>query len=152
MITLATPNQGAALANWFYSSEGNSLGILLGMINPGEQSLETPNVQFLRGVWDQIFTVAKIPFYTLSGKSYQCAPDAGACTTQITGPILCSITGGTNTSCKGAPANDGLVTHLESLLPSTYSTELAVLNTNNDGMALGANTFPFIFKVVKGLP
>jgi Dockerin type I domain len=146
VITLSTPNQGDALADWIFSPAGQGIGQLLGLLNPGEQSLEIANVLQLRTQWDPIFQTANIPFYTLSGDTYVCAHSGGStCSTQITGPILCSITGGTNTSCKGAPANDGLVDHPESLLPTSYAMELGIVHANHFAMELGIDTFSFIY-------
>lgn len=144
VILLATPNQGDALADWCFSPAGTICGAgYLNLNGPGLQALEIANVLQLRSQWDPIFINAQVPFYTLSGDTFQCTKSSGSCSTALTGPILQSITGGAPP--KGhAPVNDGLVTHPESLLPTTYAMELGVVHTNHYGMALGIYSFPFI--------
>jgi hypothetical protein len=139
VVMLGTPNQGDALANWCYSSAGSPLCGTLGLLTPAMQSLEVANVQALRAQWDPIFQKAAIPFYTLSGNTDQCVVSGSTCSTTITGPILTSITGGTN-----APFNDGLVDHPETLLPTSYSMELGVIHTNHFGLLQGTNSFAFV--------
>jgi hypothetical protein len=139
VITLGTPNQGDALADWLFSPAGNQVGQLLGLLTPAVQSLQTSNVQSLRLQWDPIFQKAGVPFYTLSGNTYQCMSGTGTCSTTITGPILTSLTGGTN-----APFNDGLVDHPETFLPTTYAMELGVIHSNHFGLLQGINSFPFV--------
>lgn len=140
VITMGTPNQGAALADWFFSPAGQSMGQQLGLLTPAMQSMQIANVQALRMQWDPIFENAAIPFYTLSGNTSNCSHSAGTCFTAITGPILTSITGGS-----GAPPNDGLVDQPETLLPTTYAMELGVVATNYTGLRLGAKTYNFIY-------
>src|SRR5580698_6967433 len=157
VIQLGTPNQGDALADWIFSPAGNSLGILLGFLTPGVQSLEIENVLQLRIQWDPLFENAHIPFYTVSGNTYSCTGGPGSCPTSFTGPELTAITippGGKGAPCgpsypDNAPCNDGLVTHPESLLPTTYAMELGVLNTNHYLLRMGQNAFPFILGVIQ---
>jgi hypothetical protein len=150
VIQLGTPNQGDALADWIYSPAGQPLGQLLGLLTPGIQSLEVANVLQLRIQWDPLFQNAQIPFYTLSGNTYVCPGGPGTCPTGTTGPILVGITtppGGKTTPCgvvNNAPCNDGLVTHPESLLPTTYSMELGVLAFNHYLLRMGDNSFSYI--------
>jgi|HubBroStandDraft_1064217.scaffolds.fasta_scaffold10668_2 hypothetical protein len=150
VIQLGTPNQGDTLADWIFSPAGNALGQLLGLLTPGVQSLEVANVLQLRSPWDQIFQNAQIPFYTLSGNTYACAAGTGTCPTGFTGPILTQITtppGGKATPCGAtgrAPCNDGLVTHPESLLPTTYAMELGVLHFNHYLLRMGDNSWAYI--------
>ena len=139
VFTLGTPNQGDALADWLFSPAGNQIGQTLGLLNAGVQSLETSNVQQLRSQWDPIFQNAHIPFYTTSGDTFDCSGQA-TCPTAITGPILKSLTGGSN-----APPNDGLVTKVESMLPTTYAMQLGVIHTMHFALRLGVHSFPFIF-------
>jgi hypothetical protein len=150
VIELGVPNQGDALADWIFSSAGQALGQLLGLLTPGVQSLETANVLQLRTQWDPIFQNAQIPFYTLSGNTYSCTGGPGSCITSQTGPTLTEITtpkGGKEAPCGqpgNAPCNDGLVTHPESLLPTTYAMELGVIATNHYLLRMGDNSFSYI--------
>lgn len=146
VLTLGTPNQGDALADWLFSPAGQPIGQLLGLLTPAVQSLEVQNVQTLRAQWDPIFQKAGIPFYTMSGNTYQCASGTTGCSTATTGPVLTSITGGTT-----APFNDGLVDHPESLLPTSYAMELGVIHTNHFGLFQGGNSFPFVNGRVEAL-
>lgn len=144
VITLATPNQGDALADWLFSPSGQSVGQTLGLLNPGVQSLEISNVEQLRTQWDPIFQNAQIPFYTVAGDTW--CPNTG-CTggsTTITGPILQGITGGS----KVAPPNDGLVTEPETALPTTYAMNLGVEHVDHYQLRLGDNSFSMIYSRV----
>jgi hypothetical protein len=150
VIQLGTPNQGDALADWIFSPAGNSLGQLLGLLTPGVQSLEVANVLSLRAQWDPVFQAAEIPFYTLSGNTYACTGGSGTCPTGFTGPVLTQITtpaGGKATPCGAAgnaPCNDGLVTHPESLLPTTYAMELGVMPFNHYLLRMGDNAWSYV--------
>ena len=150
VIQLGTPNQGDALADWIFSPAGNALGQLLGLLTPGVQSLEIANVLQLRIQWDPIFENSLIPFFTSSGNTYACTGGVGTCPTGETGPILVTITtppGGKATPCGAtgnAPCNDGLVTHPESLLPTTYAMELAVIHVNHYLLRMGDNSWAII--------
>ena len=150
VIDLGTPNQGDALANWIFSSAGQALGQLLGLLTPGVQSLEISNVLQLRTQWDPIFQNAQIPFYTLSGNTYACPGGPGTCPTGETGPTLTQITtpkGGKGAPCGqpgNAPCNDGLVTYPESLLPTTYAMELGVIANNHYQLRMGDSSFSYI--------
>jgi hypothetical protein len=132
VFTLSSPNQGDALANWCYSG-----GILvcgpLGLLIPAIYDMQTTFVLPLRAQWDPIFEAAHIPFYTLSGNTWDNNP-----LTIVTGPILSWLTS------PNPPANDGIVDHPESLLPSTYAVELGVINGNHFQVPLGHNSFPYI--------
>ena len=143
VITLGTPNQGDALADWINLPANQALGKQLGLLTPAVQSMGVASVQALRAQWDPFFKTAGIPFFTLSGNTYTCGAAGGACSTAITGPILSSITGGAN-----APPNDGLVNHPESLLPTTYAMELGVIHTNHFQLRLGNNSFNYIYAQV----
>lgn len=143
VFTMGTPNQGAALADWLFSPAGQAIGQLLGLLNPGEQSLEISNVQQLRTQWDPIFATAKIPFYTIAGNTFAC-PGGQTCLPGITGPILQSITGGAPPA-GNAPPNDGLVTIPETSLPTTYAMAMGVVNVQHFAERLGDNTFPYIY-------
>ena len=151
VIELGTPNQGDALADWIFSPAGNALGQLLGLLTPGVQSLEIANVLQLRTQWDPIFQNALIPFYTLSGNTYACPDGTSGCPTSETGPILTTITtppgGDPNGKCTvagNAPCNDGLVTHPESLLPTTYAMELGIIANNHYQLRMGDSSFSYI--------
>jgi hypothetical protein len=162
VIQLGTPNQGDALADWCFSPAGNAVCSLAGLLTPGVQSLEIANVLQLRTQWDPIFQNAKIPFYTVSGNTYSCN-GGSECPTAVTGPILVQITtppGGKATPCANsatgpnsgnAPCNDGLVTHPESLLPTTYGMELGVLAYNHYLLRMGQYSFPLVNGVVQEL-
>jgi len=139
VITIGTPNQGDALANWIFSPAGQSVGSALGLLTPAVQSMEIAAVQTLRQQWDPLFEQAGIPFYTLSGNTYLCPPNQGTCSTSITGSILAMITGGAN-----APPNDGFVDHPESLLPTTYAMEIGIIASNHYQLRLGAYSFQYI--------
>jgi hypothetical protein len=150
VLQIGTPNQGDALADWIFSSQGEALGQELGLLTPGVQSLEIANVLQLRTQWDPIFQNAQIPFYTLSGDTYACQGGGTNCPTYYTGVELVNLTtpsGGKATPCGkpgNAPCNDGLVTHPESLLPTTYSTELGVIAENHYLLRMGQFSFSFV--------
>jgi hypothetical protein len=133
VFTLSSPNQGDALADWCYG-DGVIPCTLLGLEIPAIYDMQTFVVSALRVQWDPVFQAAGIPFYTLSGNTWSNNP-----LTLITGPILKSLTGGSN-----APPNDGIVDHPESLLPASYALELGVINGNHFQVPLGHNAFPFI--------
>jgi len=147
VLMLSTPNQGDALATWCYTPAGGACSAF-GLLSPALQSMEVANVLQLRSQWDPVFENSKIPFYTLAGNTYNCVKSVGGCSTTLTGPILCTITGGTANKtggCQGgAPQNDGLVTEPESELPTTYAMQLGIINTNHYGMVQGVNSFSFI--------
>lgn len=157
VVELGTPNQGDALADWCFTPAGNAVCSLAGLLTPGVQSLEIANVLKLRMQWDPVFENAHIPFYTVSGNTYACLAGTSQCPTIITGPILVSITtppGGKTTPCGAtgnAPCNDGLVTHPESLLPTTYGMELGILAYNHYLLRMGQYSFPFVNGVVQQL-
>jgi hypothetical protein len=113
----------------------------LGLLIPAVHDMQTSIVSALRAQWDPVFQAAGIPFYTLSGNT-----DSGNPLTIITGPILQSLTGGPN-----APANDGIVTHPESLLPAGYAVELGVIHGNHFQVPLGHNAFPYIEQQISAL-
>jgi len=139
VIELGTPNQGDALADWCFSPAGATACATVHLNTPGVQSMETVNVLQLRNQWDPVFQNSNIPFYTVSGNTYVCPGGTGTCPTGLTGPILTSITGGTK-----APKNDGLVTHPETLLPTTYAMELGVIAVNHYLLRMGDNSFSFV--------
>jgi hypothetical protein len=139
VITLGTPNQGDALADWLFSPAGQSVGQRFGLLNPAMQSMEVASVQQLRSQWDAIFQQAAIPFCTLSGNTDACPNSQPNCVTAVTGPILTSITGGS-----AAPKNDGLVDRPESILPTTYAMELGVIPASHFDLRLGAQSFSFV--------
>ena len=150
VIQLGTPNQGDALADWCFSPAGTAACTVAGLLTPGVQSLEIANVLQLRTEWDPIFENSLIPFFTVSGNTYACTGGAGTCPTGLTGPILVTITtppGGAATPCgeaDTAPCNDGLVTHPESLLPTTYAMELGVIHANHYLLRMGDNSWSYI--------
>jgi dockerin type I repeat protein len=160
VIQLGTPNQGDALADWCFGPVGESVCNVAGLLTPGVQSLEIANVLKLRMQWDPIFENAHIPFYTLSGNTFTCAgiPN-NECITYITGLELQTLTtppGAKATPCgpsypKNAPCNDGLVTHPESLLPTTYAMELGVLAYDHYALRMGQYSFNYINGVVQEL-
>ncbi len=152
VVELGTPNQGDALADWCYTSAGNGVCALAGLLNPAVQSMEIANVLQLRTEWDPIFENAKIPFYTMSGNTYLCPglPNS-QCITYITGEELQLITtppGGNPTGkcnqANTAPCEDGLVNHPETLLPTSYAMELGILPVNHYALRMGDNSFTFI--------
>jgi hypothetical protein len=155
VITMGTPNQGDALATWIFLPANQALGSLLGLLTPAVQSMEIASVEQLRAQWDPIFQQAQIPFFTLSGNTYNCV-GSGSCTTVETGQLLAGITdpqpppagltpcNETGNAPKNSPCNDGLVDHPESLLPNSYAMELGIVNCNHFALRLGDNTFPFI--------
>jgi hypothetical protein len=129
VFTLSTPNQGDALADWCFS-KGKVLCKTLHQFNAGMADLRTTTVQAYRAAFDPIFEKAGIPFYTLGGDVYTGNPG-----TQITGPILKHLTG---------DANDGFVTPAESVLSSTFATEMAIVSFNHYQIGSGSVSFPFI--------
>jgi len=139
VITIGTPNQGDALADWLFSPAGQSTGQTLGLLTPAMQSMEIANLQSLRIMWDPIFQNSAIPFYTLSGNTYTCPSSESTCLTAVTGPILSQITGGST-----APANDGITDEPESLLNTAYAMQLGVIPASAFSLRLGANSFSFI--------
>lgn len=139
VITMGTPNQGDALSDWCYSPASDGACAALGLQNPAVQSMEIASVQALRVQWDPIFQEAAIPFYTLSGSTYDCPAFQTTCSTALTGPILTSITGGTS-----APPNDGLVDHPESLLSNAYAMEIGIINVDHFELRLGTYSFNYV--------
>ncbi|HLY17735.1 MAG TPA: dockerin type I domain-containing protein [Bryobacteraceae bacterium] len=139
VIEIGTPNQGDALADWCFSPAGAAACAIANLNTPGVQSMEIAPVQQMRAQWDPIFQNARVPFYTLSGNTYACGPGQPTCPTAITGPILTSITGASK-----APANDGLVTYPETLLPTTYAMELGVIPVNHYMLRMGDSSFNYI--------
>lgn len=140
VIQLGTPNQGDALCDWLYTPAGQLLQpVVPSLFNDATKSMETSNVQQLRSQWDPLFQNAGIPFYTLSGNTYACAAGQGTCPTDLTGPILTSVTGASS-----APPNDGLVTHPETLLPTSYAMELGVIHVNHYQLRMGDNAFAYV--------
>lgn len=129
VFTLATPNQGAQMADWAFGP-GKPLANKLGLLSPGMASLEVANVQTYRSTWDPIFAAAGIPFYFLAGNSY-----GGNALTAVTGPILQGLSG---------QANDGLVAPTEAVLPWAWSTNLGTVPYNHFQMGTGSVSFPFI--------
>lgn len=129
VFTLATPNQGDALADWCFGP-GKTIARLLGLFNPGMADLRTSVVQAYRAAFDPIFKTAGIPFYTLGGDDY-----TGNLSTQITGPVLKNLTG---------EANDGLVTPLESILDPSFATQMTIVHFNHYLIGTGSVSFPFV--------
>jgi hypothetical protein len=159
VIQLGTPNQGDALADWCFSPAGTSVCSLAGLLTPGVQSLEVANVLQLRIQWDPLFENAHIPFYTVSGNTWDCTGGTTKCPTYITGIVLDGLItppGGKGLPCgpadpENAPCEDGLVTHPESLLPTTYAMELGVLSVNHYLLRMGEYSFSFIFGAIQQL-
>jgi hypothetical protein len=123
------------------------------------QSLEVANVLQLRIQWDPLFENAHIPFYTVSGNTWDCTGGTTKCPTYITGIVLDGLItppGGKGLPCgpadpENAPCEDGLVTHPESLLPTTYAMELGVLSVNHYLLRMGEYSFSFIFGAIQQL-
>jgi len=159
VLELGTPNQGDALASWCYSAAGQGFCGLATLLNPAVESMQISNVLQLRTQWDPIFENAKIPFYTVSGNTYTCAglPNKD-CITYLTGEELQIITtppgGNPNGKCGSAttaPCEDGLVSHPETLLPTTYAMELGVLPVEHYALRMGYNSFPYVNEFVQTL-
>ena len=144
VITLGTPNQGDALADWIFgTSNGQSIGSFLGLLTPGVQALQSSNVEQFRAQWDPIFDNAQIPFYSVAGDV--CTPSTylvtgSACADTGSGPILSTITGGAS-----SPDNDMLVTQPETYLPYNYSMIMGVELENHYQLRLGDYSFSLIY-------
>ena len=131
VITLGTPNQGDALADWiFQSGRTRRSDRHLGLLTPAVQSLEIANVEQLRIQWDRDFQQRQNSLLHFVGQYLYVSDRRDTCPTGITGPHsdAVTITGG---DVGKAPSNDGLVDHPESLLPTTYAMELGIINCNH---------------------
>jgi triacylglycerol lipase len=129
VFTLSAPNQGDALADWCFN-KGKVTCKALHLFNAGMADLRTTTVQAYRAAFDPIFDKAGIPFYTLGRDVFTGSPS-----TDITGRVLKHLTG---------EANDGLVTPSESVLSSTYSSQMAIVQFNHYQIGTGSVSFPYI--------
>ena len=126
VFTLASPNQGDALADWAYG-KGNPIAARLGMLSPGLSDLQTSVVGPLRIQLDPLFSVSGIPFYTLEGNNFRAEKSVFY---GITGPILKSLTGGED--------NDGLVAVEEVPLPVTYAQDMGQVSADHTHVGYGS--------------
>ncbi len=139
VFTLATPNQGTALADWAFGS-GQKLAGLLGLLNPGLYDLEPEHVASLRAVLDPLFQTAGIPFFYMEGTQYS---GQQSIVYGITGPILANLTNGEK--------NDGLVAQNEVDLPDSYSEDMGPVNVDHTQMGFGVNVWPYVYGRISGL-
>jgi len=130
VFTLASPNQGDALADWCYSTF-SSVCSTAGLLIPAIHDMQTSIVSKYRSQWDPLFQSSGIPFYTVAGNTF-----TGNTLTDITGPIILLVT--------GFQTNDGILTLAESVLPSNYAVQLAVLNNNHFDVPQGHNSWPIM--------
>ena len=139
VFTLATPNQGTALADWAFASANETLvqdisqKYNLDLNSPAVADMEVSNMTTFRAAADPVFTqLPNKPFYYFSGDAYE---DSGV--TLITGALLRKLAPGTDQNSQ----NDGLVTVGESLLSPEYSNQLGVIATDHFEMNQGDKSF-----------
>ncbi|WP_180541536.1 esterase/lipase family protein [Nevskia soli] len=131
VFTLATPNQGAELADWAYGA-GKSEAKKLGLLSPGMANLRTSVVHRLRKKMDPVFETAGIPFYTLEGTDYSAEHNL---IYDYTGRVLAGLVSG---------PNDGLVAESEVPLPTTYSLDMGQVAVDHNYVGHGTPAWPFI--------
>jgi pimeloyl-ACP methyl ester carboxylesterase len=144
VFTLASPNQGAQIADWAFGPGQNIAGAL-GLLTPGLWDLRPAYVQSLRAQMDPIFAKAGIPFFTACGKEI-----TGSAVTTVTGIILKNLSG---------EQNDGLVTMSEARLtnpslysgPSAYAMDTGAVPANHFQMGLGEKVFSYVHGHIQGL-
>jgi hypothetical protein len=139
VFTIATPNQGTALADWAFASANQAIVEELSQkynLNLNTQAvadMEVTNMATFRAAADPVFTqLPNKPFYYFSGDGYE---DSGV--TLITGALLRKLVPGTDQSAQ----NDGLVTVGESVLSPEYSNQLGVIGTDHFKMNQGNKSF-----------
>jgi hypothetical protein len=131
VFTLATPNQGAELADWAYGP-GKLIAKGLGFLSPGMANLRTSVVQRLRKEFDPVFETASIPFYALEGTDYSAEHNL---IYDYTGRVLAGLVTG---------PNDGLVAQSEVTLPATYSLDMGQVAVDHNFVGHGTPAWPFI--------
>jgi pimeloyl-ACP methyl ester carboxylesterase len=138
VFTIATPNQGTALADWAFGP-GFAISSALGLTTPAVQSLEVATVGPFRAQADPIFASAGIQFYTLGGN----IPGPGTnILLDVTSLILRGLTPG---------PNDGLVPLSSVSLPYSYAMNVGQNGFNHYLMLEGTSSFFAIDSQVKGL-
>ena len=131
VFTIATPNQGTALADWAFANP--SVAQPLGLLNTAVADMEVANMSLLRGAADPIFSqLLNKPFFHFAGDGY-----ANSNGTLITGSLLHILVPGTDQSVQ----NDGLVTVAESELSPEYSNQLGVVGADHFQMNQGNFSF-----------
>ena len=132
VFTLATPNQGAAFADWAFGA-GMPIASRLGVLTPGMSDLQTSVVQPLRAQFDPLFAAAGIPFHTFEGTDYKAGNSPFYA---VTGRILSNLVPG--------QANDGLVAQDEVPLPSTYSLDIGQAPVDHTHVGYGSSSWSAI--------
>ncbi len=139
VFTLASPNQGTALADWAFASANQSVveelfsKYNLNLNTQAVADMEVSNMATFRAAADPVFTqLPNKPFYYFSGDAYE---DSDV--TFITGSLLRKLVPGTDTNSQ----NDGLVTVSESQLSPEYSNEVGVISTDHFEMNQGDKSF-----------
>ncbi len=131
VFTLATPNQGAELADWAYGP-GKSMAKRLGFLSPGMANLRTSVVARLRKKMDALFEVSGIPFYTFEGTDYSAEHNL---IYDYTGRVLAGLVSG---------ANDGLVAQSEVPLPTSYSVDMGQALVDHAYVGHGSTSWSYI--------
>lgn len=129
VFTLATPNQGAQLADWCFGP-GKLIARVLGLLTPAVADLRTVYIQGVREALDPILKTAGIPFFTIAGDDYE-----GNLGTGITGVVLKGLSG---------EDNDGLVAPSETYLDPIFAVDMGVLHHNHYQMGSGKVSFPYV--------
>lgn len=132
VFTVATPNQGAALADWAYGA-GQGIAGRLGILSPGLYDLQTSVVAPLRATFDPLFLASGIPFFTFEGTDYSAEHNI---IYDVTGRILASLTNG--------QPNDGLVAEDEVPLPLNYAQDIGQAAVDHTHVGFGSSCWSAI--------
>jgi hypothetical protein len=135
LFTLATPNQGTALATWaFEPANASFVQLVETMFNFNLNStavadMTLANMTTFRNAADPVFSqLTSKPFFYFSGDAYS----NSALTTDL-GSLLLKLVPGTDLNSQ----NDGLVTVGETQLSPQYSNELGVIEADHFQMNIG---------------
>ena len=140
IFTVATPNQGTALATWAFlpgsATYVQEIETLFGfnLDTPAIGDMTLANMATFRAAADPVFQqIPNKPFFYFSGDGY-----GNSTLTAATGSLLLQLVPGTDLSVQ----NDGLVTVGETQLPPQYSNELGVIQAaDHFQMNLGSISF-----------
>lgn len=142
LFTLATPNQGTALATWAFLPANQSIVQQFGqqfnfnLLTPAVSGLQLANMAAFRNAADPIFMqLLNKPFYYFAGEGFP-----NSTLTLDLGSLLRQLVPGTDQNSQ----NDGLVTVGETQLSPEYSNQLGVLGADHFEMNLGNRSFPKI--------
>ena len=137
IFTVATPNQGTALATWAFANQ--SIAQQFGqqfnfnLLTPAVADMEVSNMTAFRNAADPIFSkLLNKPFFYFAGDGYP-----NSTLTADLGTLLHKLVPGTDQNSQ----NDGLVTVGEAQLSPEYSNQLGVTGADHFQMNLGDKSF-----------